>query len=93
MKVQGLVVGFGVALVFLCLAAGCAPPRPAGPTATPVTAVTEAATRSLALAIATHDDFHFTGAAGPITNVRAELLPLPTALNAAPLAARFPEIG
>jgi len=67
-------------LLLAWLAAACAAPRPVAPTATPLTPITESAARTLALAIATHDDFHFTAAAGPITNIRAELLPFPAAL-------------
>ena len=84
----GLVVA---ALLGLLVWAGADSVRGAASPATPTPAlaqatssgasVTEAAARSLALAIATHDDFHFTGADGPITNVRAEVLPFQTALR------------
>jgi hypothetical protein len=59
-------------LFLLLFASGCAIALSKDPTPSPVTLISEQAAREQAVKIASTDDFHFTGAAGPVSNVRAE---------------------
>jgi hypothetical protein len=72
----------GGLLALLWFAAGCGAYSGVLPASTPVTPVTEQAARGLALTIAQTDDFHFTGATSPVTNVRADVMTFSAALQA-----------